>query len=253
MTRQNTKWKWGPTQQKAFDEYKALLVSSDVLVHYNTELPIILSSDASPYGIGSVLSHRLPDGSDKHIAYASRSLYATEKKYTQLEKEALSFVFGNSKFHMYLYGRDFVLQTDHLPLIRLLKEGRAISAMTSARIQRRALTLNNYQYHLEYRPGSSICHADGLSRLPLPDTPERVPVPEEVVLILTTINDTSDELPRIVRTPPPTSGNSDETHTHTHTHTRTRTRARAPAHPRTRASAHPRTRAPAHDQIFRHL
>ena len=52
MTRQNTKWKWGPTQQNAFDESKALLVSSDVLVHYNPELPIILSSDASPYGIG---------------------------------------------------------------------------------------------------------------------------------------------------------------------------------------------------------
>ena len=75
----NTKWKWGLTQQKAFDESKALLVSSDVLVHYNPELPIILSSDASPYGIGSVLSHRLPDGSDKPIAYASRSLSTAEK------------------------------------------------------------------------------------------------------------------------------------------------------------------------------
>ena len=102
MTRQNTKWKWGPTLQKAFDESKALLVSSDVLAHYNPELPIILSSDASPYGIGSVLSHRLPDGSDKPIAYASRSLSTAEKKYAQLEKEALSLVFGISKFHKYL-------------------------------------------------------------------------------------------------------------------------------------------------------
>ena len=74
ITHQHTKWKWGPTQQKAFDESKELLVSSDVLVHYKPELPIILSSDASPYGIGSVLSHRLPDGSDKPIAHVSRSL-----------------------------------------------------------------------------------------------------------------------------------------------------------------------------------
>ena len=80
MTRQNTKWKWGPTQQKAFDESKALLVSSDVLVHSNPELPIILSNDASPYGIGSVLSHMLPDGSDKPIAYASRSLSLHSRK-----------------------------------------------------------------------------------------------------------------------------------------------------------------------------
>ena len=95
--------------------------------------------------------------------------------------------------HTYLYvayGRDFVLQTDHLPLIGLLGEGRAISAMANARIQIWALTLSNYKYHLEYRPGTSICHADGLSILPLPDTPGRVPVLEEVVLAFTTMNDT---------------------------------------------------------------
>ena len=199
MTRQNTKWKWGPTQQKAFDESKALLVSSDVLVHSNPELPIILSNDASPYGIGSVLSHRLPDGSDKPIAYESRSLSTAEKKYAPLEKEALSLVFVISKFHKYLYGRDFVLQTDHLPLIGLLKEDRAISAMASAHIQRWALTLSNYQYHLEYRPGTSICHADGLNRSPLPDTPGRVHVPEEVVLALTTMNDTPITAEHIAR------------------------------------------------------
>ena len=92
-----------------------------------------------------------------------------------------------------------MLQTDHLPLIGLLKEDRAISAMASARIQRWALTLSNYQYHLEYRPGTSICHADGLSRLLLPDTPGRVTVPEEVVLALTTMNDTPITAEHIAR------------------------------------------------------
>ena len=129
----------------------------------------------------------------------SLSLSTTEKKYAQLEKEALSLVFGISKFHKYLHGRDFVLQTDHLPLIGLLKEDRAISAMASARIQRWALTLSKYQYHLEYRPGTSICHADGLSRLPLTDTPGRVHVPEEVVLALTTMNDTPITAEHIAR------------------------------------------------------
>ena len=75
----------------------------------------------------------------QRIAYASPSLSTAEKKYAQLDKEALSLVFGISKFHKYLYGRDFVLQTDHFPLIGLLKEDRAIPAMVSARIQRWAL------------------------------------------------------------------------------------------------------------------
>ena len=136
MTHQNTMWNWDPTKQKAFDESKALRVSSDVLVHYNPELPIILSNGASLCGIGIVLSHRLPNGSDKPIAYASCSLTTAEKKYAQLEMEALSLVFGISKFHNYLYRRDFVLQTDHLPLIGLLKEDRPITAMASVCIQR---------------------------------------------------------------------------------------------------------------------
>ena len=74
------------------------------------------------------------------IAYASRSLSLSPQQkrsavYAQLEKEALSLVFVISKLYKYLYGRDFVLQTDRLPLIGLLEEDRAISAMASAHIQ----------------------------------------------------------------------------------------------------------------------
>ena len=190
LTRHNAKWKWGEKQKTAFEESKALLTSSRVLVHYNPELPIVVSSDASSCGIGSVLSHRLPDGSDKPIAFASRSLSECEKKYAQLEKEALALIFGIAKFHKYLYGREFLLQTDHMPLLGLLKEDRTISAMASPRIQRWALTLSNYQYTLEYKPGPSIGHADALSRLPLPDVPTQVPVPEEIVLALSTMDET---------------------------------------------------------------
>ena len=76
-------------------------------------------------------------------------------------------MFGITKFHKYLYGREFVLQSDHKPLLRLLKQDRLISSMASARIKRWALTMNNYQYKLEYRPGASTSHADCPSRLPL--------------------------------------------------------------------------------------
>ena len=120
LTRHNAKWKWGEKQKRAFEGSKSLLSSSRVLVHFDSDLPIVVSSDASSCGIGSVLSHRLQDGSDKHIAYAFRSLSDCEKKYAQLEKEALALIFGIAKFHKYLYGREFLLQTDHMPLHGLL-------------------------------------------------------------------------------------------------------------------------------------
>ena len=73
-------WKWGDDQQRAFDKSKELLQSSRVLVHYDPKLPLILSCDASPSSVGAVLSHKMADGSDKPIAFASRSLLKTREK-----------------------------------------------------------------------------------------------------------------------------------------------------------------------------
>ena len=67
-------WQWEDEQQNAFDKSKELLTSSNLLIHFNPELPILLACDASNYGIGAVLAHRMPDGSERPIAYASRSL-----------------------------------------------------------------------------------------------------------------------------------------------------------------------------------
>lgn len=98
-------------------------------------------------------------------------------------------VYGVTKFHKYLYGREFLLQTDHRPLLGLLKEDKQIPPMASARIQRWALTLSNYRYILEHRPGVKMGHADGLSRLPLPEAPKEVPIPEEVILALNMLDE----------------------------------------------------------------
>ena len=174
----------------AFEDSKALLASSKLLVvYYDSKLPIIVSCDASPYGVGRVLSHRLPDGSDEPVASASRTLSSAEKNYGQLEKEALTLVYGITRFHKHLFGRQFVLQTDHKPLLGLLKSDRMISPMASGRIQRWALTLSNYEYILEYTPGSSISHADCMSRLPQLNAPDQVPVPQEVILALSIMDE----------------------------------------------------------------
>ena len=112
---------------------------------------------------GQVLSHKMPDGSDRPIGFASRTLSSAEKGYAQLEKEGLSCVFGVKKFHTYLYGRSFTLITDHKPLLGLLKEQQAILAYASARIQRWALTLASYEYKLQFRKSTAHSNADALS------------------------------------------------------------------------------------------
>lgn len=190
LLQNNVVWHWGEAQKHAFDESKKMLQSSKVLVHYDPKLPLIVSCDASPYGVGSVLSHVMPSGEEKPVAFASRSLTTAEKKYAQIEREGLSVVFGVTHFHKYLYGRSFKIQTDHQPLLGLLKEDRAISPMASARIQRWALTLSNYEYKLSFKRGVDNCNADGLSRLPLKKEPPSVPVPEEVVLALAVLDET---------------------------------------------------------------
>ena len=130
-----TSWHWGLPQQRAFEASKALIQSSKVLVHYNARLPLVLSCDASPYGIGPVLSHRMSDDSDRPIAFASRTLAPAEKRYAQLDREGLAILFGVTKFHKYVYGRDFEIQSDHMPLLGLMSEDKLISPLASARIQ----------------------------------------------------------------------------------------------------------------------
>ena len=104
-------WCWTKEQSQAFNKSKELILSSQVLVHFDPKLEIRLACDASDYGIGAVLSHVMPDGSEKPVGFFSRSLSQTERKYSQIEKEALACVVGVTRFHSYLWGHHFTLQT----------------------------------------------------------------------------------------------------------------------------------------------
>ncbi|XP_060799470.1 uncharacterized protein K02A2.6-like [Neoarius graeffei] len=162
------KWQWTSACASAFQQAKTLLTSQEVLTHYNPELPLRLACDASPYGVGAVLSHVMPDGKERPIAYASRTLSKAERNYAQIEREALGIVFGIRKFHQYLYGNTFTLLTDHRPLTTILSPVKSTPSMAAARMQRWALLLSAHNYTIEYRKGALHANADGLSRLPLP-------------------------------------------------------------------------------------
>ena len=134
LLKADAQWVWTEECSKAFETAKQLLVQAPVLAHYDPDLPICLAGDASAYGIGAVISHIYPDGSERPIAFSSRTLSAAERNYAQLEKEAVSLVYGTRKFH-HLYGRRFVLITDHKPLTTLLGHKRGIPTLAAACLQ----------------------------------------------------------------------------------------------------------------------
>lgn len=137
----------------------------------------------SPYGVGAVISHLMPNGEERPIAFASRTLSKAEQNYAQIEREALEIIFGGRKFHAYLYGRHFTLLTDQRPLTSILNPSKATPPMAAARLQRWALMLAAHNYAIQYRKAAEHGNADGLSRLPLqvvhrekPDSTKRVMV-----------------------------------------------------------------------------
>jgi transposase InsO family protein len=162
-------WHWNPECQTAFDNLLQDIATATTLVHYDPTLPLILATDASQYGIGAVILHRSSDGSERPIAHASKTLTAAEQKYSQIEKEAFSIIYGVKKFHQFLTGRTFELNTDHKPLLTIFNPVKPLPVATANRLQRWAITLMGYSYNIHYK--STHCHAnaDALSRLPVRD------------------------------------------------------------------------------------
>ena len=124
-----------------------------------------MASDSSSYGLGAVLSHEMLYASERPIAYALRSLTESEKKYAQIEKEALSIVWGVKKFQSYLEGKSFKLITDHKPLNYIMNPGKEVPVTAAAGLQRWCLFLGVFSYTIDYRNTKQHANCDGLSHL----------------------------------------------------------------------------------------
>lgn len=180
LQRDNVPFVWSKQCAYCFESIKRDIAHCKALASYDPQYPTIVTTDASQYGIGSVLT-QTKDGRERVIGYASRTLTTAERNYSVIEKEALACVWAVEYWRTYLWGRHFTLRTDHMPLTRLFSTqgtGRA-----SARIARWAARLLEYNFTTEYVQGNKNVTADFLSRLPLK-------VPEEEILN----SDVSDEL-----------------------------------------------------------
>ena len=156
LTRQGVEFVWTESQESAFNEIKRLVTSKPVLRYYDANEELVLQCDSSQNGLGAAL---LQNG--QPIAFASRALTETERRYAQIEKELLAVVFGLEKFHQYTYARDVIVQSDHKPLETITKKP---LHEAPTRLQRMLLRISKYNIALQYYPGRKMFIADTLSR-----------------------------------------------------------------------------------------
>ncbi|KAI5731396.1 hypothetical protein M8J77_009366 [Diaphorina citri] len=169
LLKKNQRWLWTSQCEAAFLNLKSVMCSDKVLTPFDPRLPVVLTTDASPYGIAAVLSHTI-NNNEHPIAYASRSLTSSEQNYSQLDREALAIIFGVTHFYNYLYGKHFLLITDNQPLTRIFHHNKALPQMTSARLLRYASFLSGFDYTVQFKKGKENQNVDCMSRAPIPSS-----------------------------------------------------------------------------------
>ena len=163
LTKKSSTFVWTDSCEKAFNIIKEELIGPEIMGYpQNDGGMFILDVDACDKGIGGVLM-QLQEGRERVIAYASRALNKAESNYCITEKELLAVRYFVEYFRQYLLGRRFKVRSDHQALVWLfkLKEPRA-------KVARWIEILSQYDFMIEYRPGTKQGHCDALSRCETP-------------------------------------------------------------------------------------
>lgn len=156
LTRKGTPWNWSTECEEAFKILKQKLTTTPCLAYFDQNKEVVLQVDSSKSGIGVVL---LQEG--RPVEYASRALTTSERKWAQIEKEALSVLYGLERFDQYTYGRNVKVQNDHKPLAAILKKP---LSMAPKRLQDIMMRFYRYDVDFEFVKGVNLVIADTLSR-----------------------------------------------------------------------------------------
>ena len=157
-------WMWGPAQTKAFNQVKQELARPITLALYDLIAETKISADASSHGLGAVLMQKVNEVWNP-IAYASRSMSEAEKRYAQIEKEALATTWACEKFSAFILGKCIEIEIDHQPLVPLL--GAKHLDSLPPRVLRFRLRLDCFNYNIQHIQGKALYTADTLSRAPI--------------------------------------------------------------------------------------
>ena len=162
LTKQDEPWRWGKQEKEAFQSLKTSMADWKMIEYFDMTCPTELVLDASPCGLGTMLTQKKSEGSLSVLEYANRKLSDTESRYSRTEREALGVVRATEHFDDYLLGAEFKVITDHKLLEGIMNKP---MSKPTARLERLCLRLQPYKVQLEYRPGQSN-PADYLSRHP---------------------------------------------------------------------------------------
>ncbi|CAI5471022.1 unnamed protein product [Closterium sp. Yama58-4] len=160
LLREEQKWQWEEPQEQALRGLMEAVKAGAVLKLPDGQQPFILYTDWSSIGMGAVLS-QMDSGVEKVVAFASRTCSPAEANYSSYEGEGLAAVWAVGHFRVYLQGRHFTLVTDHQPLLWLMH-----NQTLTGRNARWAMKLQEYDFTVKHRPGTTMQHVDGLSRNP---------------------------------------------------------------------------------------
>ena len=156
---------WRPEHEQAFQALKDAIADDITLKFPDFTRDFVVQTDAAQYGIGACLMQKQDNNSLRPISFASRTLNKREVLYSTIEKETLAILFACETFYPYLYGKHFILQSDHKPITYL-----KINQHKNPRLGRWLMKLQEFDFEISHLPGESNVIADALSRSPLPDT-----------------------------------------------------------------------------------